>query len=292
MTRLEELKLEHEKRLRQLKNADPVQVGFLNKAITRIEQEMAELETTKEPELKEIDIIVDGKKLKFNKAGVANIPHKSLLKRVDLSHYIIMYGSDTGKDAELVYKDGKWNISCCDLQSSPEFVYEELGMAVTYMIEFMHDKYTHPETIDTTKLLKDFDLDDLDILERQHYDHHIKYMPKEQALQVIINTVESDFSQLSPSLAEIAEIQEKQGTYVEGAVTLTTQEEEQVIPVPKKVSVKKKAKKVDIEDEDKDELKRYLTILQELKEKTKSKVAARQIESEIAEIQEMIDKLS
>ncbi|MDD5358401.1 MAG: hypothetical protein PHX80_04590 [Candidatus Nanoarchaeia archaeon] len=224
MIRLEELKLEHEKRMRQLKNADPVQVGFLNKAIARIEEEMAELETPKEPELKEIDIIVDGKKLKFNKAGVANIPYKSLLKRVDLSHYIIMYGSDTGKDAELVYKDGKWNISCCDLSSSPEFVYEELGMAVTYMIEFMHDKYTHPETID-----------------------------------------------------------------VEGAVTIEPEEKE--IPI-KAAPVKKKVKKVDIEGEDIKELKNYLTILQELKENTKSKVASRQIESEMAEVQEMINELS
>jgi hypothetical protein len=255
MNRLEELKQEHEKRMRQLKNADPVQVGFLNKAIARIEEEMADLETPKEPELKEFDIIVDGKKLKFNKAGVANIPHKSLLKRVDLSHYIIMYGSDTGKDAELVYKDGKWNITCCELSTAPEFTYEELGMAVTYMIEFMHDKYTHPETIDTTNLLKNFDLDDLDMSEKRDYDHHIKSYNKEGALQVIINTVEGDFSQLSPQLAEIAEIQEKQGTYIEGAITPSVPEKKEpagVAKIPqellkekfKAAGVKKKSKKL------------------------------------------------
>jgi hypothetical protein len=35
-------------------------------------------------------------------------------------------------------------------------------------------------------------------------------MSKEEALQIIINTVEGDYSQLSESLAEIAELQDEE----------------------------------------------------------------------------------
>jgi len=60
----------------------------------------------------------------------------------------------------------------------------------------------------TKKLLTDFDLSDLDMYETMVYSHNIKHMTKEEALQVIINNVEGDFTQLSEELEIIAEQQE------------------------------------------------------------------------------------
>ena len=53
-------------------------------------------------------------------------------------------------------------------------------------------------------LLSDFDLNNLDLFESMQYAHHIQYMSKEESLQVLINTVEGDYTQLSEELAEIA----------------------------------------------------------------------------------------
>ena len=55
--------------------------------------------------------------------------------------------------------------------------------------------------------LKNFDLSNLDMMEQMNYEEFSKSMPKEDALQIIINTVEGDYSQLSPKLAELAEKQ-------------------------------------------------------------------------------------
>lgn len=63
------------------------------------------------------------------------------------------------------------------------------------------------EEVDITEDLQKFDLNDLDTFETQQYNHFSKSMKKEEALQILINTVEGDFSQLSPSLAELAEKQ-------------------------------------------------------------------------------------
>ena len=60
---------------------------------------------------------------------------------------------------------------------------------------------------DITQQLKDFDLDDLDAFEIRQYNDFSKKLPKEEALQILINNVEGDYSQLSPKLAELAEIQ-------------------------------------------------------------------------------------
>lgn len=54
-------------------------------------------------------------------------------------------------------------------------------------------------------LLTNFDLNHLDQFEEFVYNDFIKNMSKEEALQVIINNVEGDFTQLSPKLAEVAE---------------------------------------------------------------------------------------
>ena len=64
--------------------------------------------------------------------------------------------------------------------------------------------------------LENFDLSNLDIAENMLYKHCtiVSGCTKSQALQIIINTVEGDFSQLSPELAEIAEWQENNSSFV------------------------------------------------------------------------------
>jgi hypothetical protein len=57
--------------------------------------------------------------------------------------------------------------------------------------------------------LEDFDINTLDDFEKMQYDRLSKMMSKSEALQVIINDVEGDYSQLSPKLSEIAEKQKK-----------------------------------------------------------------------------------
>lgn len=53
--------------------------------------------------------------------------------------------------------------------------------------------------------LRNFDINDLDVFERRQYDHFIKQSSKEQVLQILINNVEGDYTQLSPQLSKIAE---------------------------------------------------------------------------------------
>jgi hypothetical protein len=57
--------------------------------------------------------------------------------------------------------------------------------------------------------LNDFNIDNLDMFERMQYDHFIKSISKAEALQVLINSVEGDTTQLSKHLAYIAERQIK-----------------------------------------------------------------------------------
>lgn len=52
-------------------------------------------------------------------------------------------------------------------------------------------------------------LEDLDMFEYLQFIDFSKSMPKEEALQIIINTVEGDFTQLSETLQEIAIKQEE-----------------------------------------------------------------------------------
>ena len=55
------------------------------------------------------------------------------------------------------------------------------------------------------KDLQTFDISNLDPYEAMVYADFSRKMPKAEALQIIINSVEGDYSQLSPELAEIAE---------------------------------------------------------------------------------------
>jgi hypothetical protein len=57
----------------------------------------------------------------------------------------------------------------------------------------------------TRNKLTDFDINDLDAFERMQFtDLTSKGLTKENALQVLINSVEGDYSQLSDELGEIA----------------------------------------------------------------------------------------
>ena len=61
--------------------------------------------------------------------------------------------------------------------------------------------------------LKNFDVTKLDPLEERQYSDYLKHSSKEEALQILINNVDGDYSQLSPSLERIAEKQNPSGVY-------------------------------------------------------------------------------
>lgn len=64
--------------------------------------------------------------------------------------------------------------------------------------------------MNTQEKLQNFDIDNLDMFELMQY-NDLKYnLTKVEALQILINNVEGDFSQLSEQLAEIAEQQEEE----------------------------------------------------------------------------------
>ena len=65
--------------------------------------------------------------------------------------------------------------------------------------------------------LEDFDLDNLDPFETMQYNQFVKSSGKVGALQILINTVEGDYSQLSPELAELAEMQVSQEQWDEAS---------------------------------------------------------------------------
>ncbi len=58
-------------------------------------------------------------------------------------------------------------------------------------------------------LLDDFDVDNLDLYEGNMYYDLLPKMCKADALQILINNVEGDYTQLSPTLAELAELLEE-----------------------------------------------------------------------------------
>lgn len=58
------------------------------------------------------------------------------------------------------------------------------------------------------KMLENFDISNLDLFEQLQYSHLINQSSKVEVLQILINNVEGDYSQLSNKLADIAELQE------------------------------------------------------------------------------------
>jgi phospholipid N-methyltransferase len=101
----------------------------------------------------ELIIKVYGKKLIFNKAGVANLPYNSLIKKIDNFHFVIMYNISMSKDVELYYANKKWNINQCDVPSIPSFDFDSLSLAIMYILDYMHDKYNNIP-IETAKDVK------------------------------------------------------------------------------------------------------------------------------------------
>ena len=73
--------------------------------------------------------------------------------------------------------------------------------------------------------LKSVKRDDLDDLEQMFYDDFIKHSSHEQSLQIIINTVEGDYSQLSTKLAKIAKAEDKELGIQEKSLKIKTDEE-------------------------------------------------------------------
>lgn len=65
--------------------------------------------------------------------------------------------------------------------------------------------------------LENFDLNELDPFETMQYNHFVKNLTKAESLQILINNVEGDYSQLSPKLAELAEIQNPYDEAANGA---------------------------------------------------------------------------
>lgn len=87
---------------------------------------------------------------------------------------------------------------------------------------------------EASQMLKNFDINTLDAFERQQYDHFVKQSSKQEALQLLINTVEGDYSQLSPNLAVIAEKQHPQEFRYGGSVAdaMTTITKMEIVPAP------------------------------------------------------------
>lgn len=90
--------------------------------------------------------------------------------------------------------------------------FEKKGIKALW-ISLIRDKFEMGGSVEN-ELLEDFNIRNLDAYETMQYKHLTERgMTKSDALQFIINNVEGDYSQLSPSLAEIAEME---GEYAKG----------------------------------------------------------------------------
>lgn len=62
--------------------------------------------------------------------------------------------------------------------------------------------------INSAQLLENFDINYLDLFEQQQYDHLIRQSSKVEVLQILINSCNGDFTELSDHLSSIAYLQE------------------------------------------------------------------------------------
>jgi hypothetical protein len=95
-------------------------------------------------------------------------------------------------------KDEEWYI-LYRLERSSEFKYRKGGAT--------EGKSNYKKFGKDNSRLVNFDIDDLDSFESFQYDQLSNSMDKADALQILINNTESDYSQLNEQLAEIAEEQ-------------------------------------------------------------------------------------
>ena len=79
---------------------------------------------------------------------------------------------------------------------------------------------------DDNSNLVNFDIDNLDDFETTQYQNFSKSMSKAESLQVLINSIEGDYSQLSEKLSEIAEEQMPMEHYAEGGEIYSHSEED------------------------------------------------------------------
>lgn len=83
-----------------------------------------------------------------------------------------------------------------------------LAIAGGYLIaqSRKQDTFANGGTMDEggLKKLSAFDISNLDDYEKMRYDSLTKSVSKEKALQILINDVEGDYTQLSPKLRAIA----------------------------------------------------------------------------------------
>ena len=83
---------------------------------------------------------------------------------------------------------------------------------------------------DDNSNLVNFDIDNLDAFEFRQYENFSKSLSKAQALQVLINNVEGDYSQLSEELSKIAEEQMPMDNYNNGGMIDLFQDYENIPP--------------------------------------------------------------
>ena len=83
---------------------------------------------------------------------------------------------------------------------------------------------------DDNSNLVNFDIDNLDAFEFRQYENFSKSLSKAQALQVLINDVEGDYSQLSEELSKIAEEQMPMDNYNNGGMIDLFQDYENIPP--------------------------------------------------------------
>ncbi len=155
-----------------------------------------------------IDSLV-GRSIVMHSEGEPNLPRYYPIKKARLSpksyshrDLFISIGEEFGDE---VIKDSK----IADFLGGKEII---LGGKKKYSISLYDSKEA-----DVSEDLENFDINDLDDYERMEYERMTKAnMSKKGALQVIINTVEGDFSQLSDKLSEIAIKQVNGSSYAKG----------------------------------------------------------------------------
>jgi predicted transcriptional regulator len=107
----------------------------------------------------------------------------------------------TKKELEKELSEAKAMLAVAKEQDEKDFAQSEIDLLEKQLNKF--------GAVKADLKLASFDILKLDDFEKQQYEHHIKSMSKAEALQILINTVEGDYSQLSKDLAKIAESQDK-----------------------------------------------------------------------------------
>jgi len=91
--------------------------------------------------------------IKFEK-GEAEGKYNSVIKMADEKHFMVLYKGDTKKDAELILKDGKWEINCCELKEYPEFTENNLKDAINFVLDFKDCLYSRVDRVSKAKKAK------------------------------------------------------------------------------------------------------------------------------------------